>query len=90
VSEENTKPSLMGIDPTKPFYLAVVSGNEDGSVDRPEGVEACCATEVEAVIKLKEVNEAYPTLDGYVFYCVPVKKVWRGKTRVTSLKGEKP
>lgn len=85
---KDTKPKLVGIDPTKPFYIAVTVANIDGSIEVPaaDGVEGCCTTESEAVQMLKDVNEDYPTLDGYVYRCVPVKKVWRGRTRVTPMK----
>jgi hypothetical protein len=34
---------------------------------------------------LRGVNESYPTLEGYVYHCVPVARVWRGKIRVSKL-----
>lgn len=84
------KPSLQGMDPTKPFYLAVTVINTDDSIcdfnaGGGEGVEAASEIEAEAVAALMELNEAYPTIVGYVYHCVPVKKIWRGKARVTSL-----
>lgn len=86
--KESAKTTLQGLDPVKPFYLAASVGNLDGSIDYPEGVEGVFVTEAEAIAKLKEVNDEYPTLDGYVYYCVPVKHVWRGKTKVTPIKAK--
>jgi hypothetical protein len=80
------KPSLSaGSDPTQPFFLAVSITRLDGSLDElgGEGVEGLFATEQEAVDTLRNLNDDYPTLEGYVFHCIPVKRIWRGNTRVS-------
>ena len=79
------KPHLQGQDPTRPFFMAISVGNLDGSIDDigGEGVEGLFNTEAEAVAVLKDLNESYPSLDGYVFHVVPVKRVWRGRIKVT-------
>lgn len=78
------KPSLNGMDPTQQFWLAISVGNLDGSLADlgGEGVEGLFESETEAVAELVSLNDQYPTLEGYVFHCVPVKRIWRGKTRV--------
>lgn len=79
----------MGRDPSSTFYLAVTIGNTDGSLDEGEFevgcVEGLYDDEASAVRTLREVNEEYPTIDGYVYRCVPVARIWRGKVRVTKL-----
>lgn len=74
-------------DPTEPFYLALSIGEIDGSIGdlSGEGVEGIFPTQEEAADVLKELNEAYPTLEGFVYLCTPVAKVWRGKVRVDRL-----
>ena len=80
---------LRGQDPRKTFYMALSVGNLDGSIDEPEGsgCEAVTETEAEAIGAAKDVNDSYPTLDVWVYRCVPVARVWRGKARVTKLRG---
>lgn len=79
------KIGLAGQDPMQPFYLAVSIGNLDGTLEDlgGEGVEGIFALETEATDRLRELNDDYPTLEGYVFLCTPIKRVWRGPTRVT-------
>jgi hypothetical protein len=84
------KVSLEGMDPTKPFFLACSVVNNDGSIadfnaGGGEGVEAASELEAECIERLKELIEEYPAIEGYVFHCVPVKKVWKGHVKVTSL-----
>lgn len=76
-----------GTDPLKAFFLAVSIGNLDGSLDElgGEGVEGLCATEEQATELLTELNQTYPTLNGFVYHCVPVARVWRGVTRITKI-----
>ncbi len=78
---------LRGIDPKKPFYMAATITNLDRSLEVPEGDDCLGAfeTEPEAIDAARTVNEKYPTLEGYVYHCVPVKRIWRGKVKVTSL-----
>jgi hypothetical protein len=88
MDDKKDKNPLRGIDPKKPFYMAVTIGcHNDGSIEIPECDDSLGAfgTESEAIDAAKIVNEEYPTLEGYVFYCVPVKRIWRGKVKVTSL-----
>lgn len=85
------KPSLQGADPTKPFYLAVTVTNLDGSIadfnaGGGEGVELLCEEEQDAVRVLMDLNDSYPSIVGYVFYCVPVKKIWRGNAKITPMR----
>lgn len=85
------KVTLEGLDPTKPFYLAVSVTNLDGSISDfnaggGEGVEGACETEADAVKILMDLNDDYPTIEGFVFRCIPTKKIWRGKARATPLK----
>lgn len=91
MSDKPKKVSLRGLDPTQAFYLAVSVTELDGSVTDfnaggGEGVEAACLSEAEAVQALKDLNDAYPTIEGYVFHCVPVKKIWRGTVKVSPIK----
>lgn len=89
MSEENEKVSLQGRDPAKPFFMAISVGNADGSISNPdhsEGVEAICETQKEAEERMKFVNGEYPDLEGWVYHCIPVARIWRGKTRVTPIK----
>ncbi len=74
---------LRGMDPRKTFYMVMSVGNLDGSLDEPCGVEAMTHAETDAVAVAEQVNASYPTLDMWVYKCVPIAKVWRGKTRVT-------
>lgn len=76
---------LRGMDPRQTFYMVLSVGNLDGSVDRPCGCEAMAPTEAEAFQVAEDVNGSYPTLDMWVYKCVPVAKVWRGKTRITRM-----
>ena len=86
ITERNQhgKVELRGLDPRKPFFMALSVGNLDGSIDEPssEGCEALTDTEDEAIEAAKDVNDSYPTLEVWIYKCVPVAKVWRGKTRV--------
>lgn len=81
---------LRGRDPRPPFYMVMSVGNLDGSVENienpAEGVEAIKDTEAEAIAAASETNDSYPTLECWIYHCVPVAKVWRGKTRVTRFK----
>ena len=87
-NETNSKFDLRGIDPRKPFYLATMAGNTDGSIDAPDGDYKICETVEDAVeYLLHELDDAL--LDGYVFHCVPVRYVGRGPLRVRPL-GEAP
>lgn len=85
------KVDLRGMDPRKTFFLGLSTGNLDGSVDDlnnggGEGVELICETEAEAFAEAIEFNDSYPTLEVWIFKCVPVARVWRGQTRVTKFK----
>ncbi len=79
--------ALEGIDPASPFYLTVTIGNLDGSrCDLGgEGFEGEFDNEAEAIEHLRDINGDYPTLDGWVYHCIPVAKIWRGKIRVSRL-----
>src|SRR6185312_8991909 len=76
---------LQGRDPRKTFFMGVSIGNLDSSMDEfhGEGIEAICDTVEEAIEAAADVNYSYPTLEVWIFKCVPVAKVWRGKMRVT-------
>lgn len=90
----NKKPKTefpAGYDPLKPFYLAVSIGKLDGTMGNisGQGVEGVFAAMEDAEQTLIDLNDGYPDLDGYIFHCTPVAKVWRGKVRVTKLAGKK-
>jgi len=88
--QQRGKIHLRGRDPRKSFFMALSVGNLDGSVEdmqnSAEGVEAITDTEAEAIEITTSINDSYPTIEFWVYRCVPVAKVWRGKTRVTRLK----
>ena len=86
MSEQPPKkmPDLKGLDPTKTFYMGVWVSNLDGSTDI-ECVESASHDEAEALNALIELNEEYPTADGYLYRCIPIARVWRGKPKVTRL-----
>lgn len=77
---------LTGMDPRKRFFMAVVVGNLDGSLENIDGVECISNEELEAVTVAKEVNEDYPGLEVWIYRCEPIVKVWRGKPKVTRFK----
>lgn len=81
------KIELRGQDPRKSFFMAISVGNLDGSIepDHAEGCEAVSESEADVIEAAKQVNDTYPTLDVWVYKCVPVAKVWRGKPKVTKL-----
>jgi len=78
------KPNLQGRDPTQAFYMALSAGYLDGSLDEigGQGCEGLFESEAEAIETLVDLNQSYPTLEGYVYHCVPIKRIWRGDTRV--------
>jgi hypothetical protein len=82
------KVDLQGRDPRKLFFMAISVGNLDGSVEEPagEGVEAIEDTEAAALQRASFINAEYPTLEVYVYKCIPVARAWRGKTRIQKLK----
>jgi len=90
--ERELKKRPAGEDPLKPFYVAMSVTNLDGSICgfSGEGVEGCYETEAEAVASLEGLNEDYPTIEGYVYYCVPIRKIWRGPVRSTAINGAQP
>ncbi len=79
------EPNLCGQDPKKTFYMALSVYNSDGSTDVREGLEEICDTEAEAIEAANGVNAEYADLECYVYRCVPVARVWRGKTKTTKL-----
>ena len=91
MSEKKEKIDLRGLDPKKPFYMTVTLGCfNDGSIDIPEDILGGFETESAAIDAAKDDNEENPTADSYVFYCVPVKRIWRGKVKVTPIKKPRP
>lgn len=85
------KIELRGMDPRKSFFMGLSVGNLDGSIcdlnnGGGEGVELICDTETEAFSQASEFNDSYPTLEVWVYKCVPIAKCWRGKTRITKFK----
>lgn len=61
---------LEGLDPLKPFYMAVSISYRDGSVapDRGEGVEAATETLEDAAKALVELASDHPALEGGVYH----------------------
>ena len=80
-----------GEDPAKPFFLAVSIANLDGSIEgfSGQGVEGCFETMDQAVDELMSLNDSYPTIEGWVYECVPVRRVWRGKCRTDTIRASK-
>lgn len=89
MADKVQKLGIPGEDPAVPFYLAVSIGNLDGSLDHIEGTEGIFETEAQAVECLSGLNEEYPNLEGWVYHCIPVQRVWRGKIRVTPVSARK-
>lgn len=89
--ERELKKKPAGKDPEKTFFLAVSIGEFDGSIYdfSGEGIEGAFATEQAAVEELVELNEQYPTLEGYVYRCIPVRKIWRGNVISEEIKPRK-
>ena len=76
---------LRGIDPRKPFFLATMAGNSDGSLDELGGEYEVTDTVEKAVeYLLEQLDDAL--LDGYVFHCIPVRYIGRGPLRVRPLR----
>lgn len=82
--KEEKIPELAGIDPTKPFYMAVSIDNLDGSFTEPAGIEGVHLEHEAAIAQLEEMIEEY-NMTGFVFHCVPVTKVARSKVRKINL-----
>ena len=83
------EPNLRGQDPTKAFFMVVSVNLNDGSTEVREGVEGICETEQEAIEIGRGLNSEYAEMECYVYRCVPVSRIWRGKTRVTKLRSTK-
>lgn len=84
---------LMGTDPRQTFFMVLSVGNMDGSCDDSSqegrfevgmdgGIEAVIKAEKEAVAFAKHLNETWPTMQMFVFKCVPIVRVRRGRSIV--------
>lgn len=87
MTEKKPPRELQGFDPTKTYFAAYCAANIDGSVDlgSSESLEGVFETEAEAIDCLKGLNEAYPSLCGYVYELRPTRRVWRGEIRISSV-----
>jgi hypothetical protein len=74
-----------GVDARKPFYVAMCIDNQDGSLSGEWPLDYIGIDEGEAVAALKSVCDEHRSSDGYVFKCIPVKRVWRGRLRVEAV-----
>lgn len=75
---------LEGYDPTKTYWIAVVCNYLDGSTSiNGESIEGIFETEEEATLRAEQTNDAYPTLEVYVYELRPLKRVWRGDVRIS-------
>lgn len=68
------------------FYLNVSIGNLDELVDLEDEVPDSSNMVEDAIEKAKEYVQNYD-LPIYIYKCVPVYKVKRGKTKVIKLRG---
>lgn len=87
VKKAEDEPTLRGRDPRKPMFMVVSVANLDGSFDAQEGIEAMEDTLEEAEQHAQAVNGEYADLECYIFKCVPVARVGRGKMKTTKLNG---
>ena len=74
------------LDPLKPFYLALMPGNSDGSLclsdEAPEGY----TTEAEALDAAREEMKENEWDEGFVYLVTPILKITPQKPKVTRLK----
>ena len=75
-------------DIRKPFYMAKMVSEIDFSwgTDSHDGV---FATEAEAVEHLRGLCDEHSGSDGLVYRVTPLKRVWRGRIRVDSVRAGK-
>ena len=75
---------LQGLDPKKPFFLGIIPDNSDDSFGvEGEAIECAFTSKQKTIVALRDVCEEFEGMYGYVFKCVPVAYVGRGKVRVT-------
>lgn len=78
-----------GIDPKKTFYLAASIGTLDGNVDFcGEPIEAATHDLDEATRVCRELAQEHGT-ESYIYRCVPIRKISRGRVSVATLKPAK-
>lgn len=80
---EAVKKQLRGLDPVKPFYMAVSISNSDGSSSIAEACEPIegAATEIEELADIaQELAEEHGS-ECFIYRCVPVRRIIRGKVR---------
>ena len=70
----------------KVVYLITSIGNHDNTVDFADEEPQTFDSEEKALNAITETTEEYG-MRGYVYKCIPVLRVDRGKTKVTRLMG---
>lgn len=86
---ERHKIDLSGQDPREPFYLAASVSCTDGSIefDTAEPIEATGT--LEACTEACKELVAEHDFECFIYRCIPVRRVARGRTVVSDLKGMK-
>ena len=94
------KAELRGYDPRAAFFIVMSVGNLDGSTDDQYcegrfdadlelGIEGVAKAEREAIKSAKDLNEEYPTMQAYVYKCIPIARVRRGRSIVDRIEMKK-
>ena len=98
---QEAKEMLHGRDPRKAFFAVMCVGNLDGSLcedsyerrfdveDLDKGIAAIKSAEAEAIKYAKYINDESPTLQMYIYKCIPVAYVHKGKPVLQRIKKPK-
>ena len=68
----------------KPIFMCVSIGNLDNSIELIEDVDETFDTSEDALSHARDLTGEYG-MRSYVYKCVPVYRVDRGKTRTTKM-----
>ena len=75
----------VGIDPRKPFYIALSLGNIDNLLHGDgEEFEGISLTPEPLIEQASETAIVHGT-ETYIFQCIPIKRVRRGKVIVSNI-----
>lgn len=86
---EKLKEDFVGTDPAKPFYLALSVWNADGSLSLDSQPCEGAADNPDDLAEIaRELAEEHGQ-ECYIYHCVPVRRVTRGKVRTVELKVKK-
>lgn len=81
----STSKGEAGVDPRKPFYIALSLFQIDGLLHaRGEEFEGVALTPAPLVDEACEAAEEHGT-ETYIFQCIPIKRVRRGNVIVTDI-----